>query len=238
MRRERKRWCQAVAVLGVFLIVLVGSVATGWAKNANAGILPPKAKSHGLSYEEWSARWWQWALSLPVDQNPFFDEYGCKNGANGQEGPVWFLTGVLNESGTAVRDCTVPAGKALFFPLINVECSTVEDPPFCGENEEELRACVRAFKIDGAFASIDGVPVGNLEGYSFESPLFDFDLPENNVLGLAAGPGQSVSNGYYLMLAPLPVGEHIINFGGSYPEFGFSLDITYNLTVVPRSKAK
>ncbi|MCK7502716.1 MAG: hypothetical protein MZV70_00525 [Desulfobacterales bacterium] len=78
-----------------------------------------------MTYGEWSAKWWQWAYSLPVDQNPFFDENGsCTNGANGPVGPVWFLTGVINVSGTAVRNCTVPAGKALFFPIINAEDAT------------------------------------------------------------------------------------------------------------------
>ena len=173
-------------------------------------------------------------MSLPVDQNPFFDENGCANGAKGQLGPVWFLTGVINVSGTAVRDCTVPAGKALFFPIINVECSTLEAPPFHGDNEAELRACAKGFHFGNVFAEIDGVAVQNLNRYLVDSPLFTFTVPPNNVLGVAAGTGQSVSNGYYLMLAPLPVGEHVIHFGGTFTDFDFSLDITYNLTVAPR----
>jgi len=169
---------------------------------------------------------------LPANQHPFFDEGGdCSHGANGQLGPVWFLGGVYNVSGTAVRDCTVPAGKALFFPIINAECSTLEPPPFYGANEAELRSCATSFLIGDVSAEIDGVAVQDLHRYLVESPLFTFTVPPDNILGVPAGTGQSVSNGYWLMLAPLSVGEHVIHFSGAYPDVGFTLDITYNLTV-------
>jgi hypothetical protein len=187
-----------------------------------------------MTYGEWGAKWWQWAFSLPADQNPFFDEGGsCANGANGQLGPVWFLTGVINQSGRAVRDCTVPSGKALFFPIINVECSTLEPPPYHGGNEAELRRCAKSFSIGGVSAEIDGVAMQSLDRYLVESPLFTFTVPPDNVLGVDPGTGQSVSNGYWLMLAPLSVGTHKIHFMGTYPNIPFTLDITYNLTVVP-----
>lgn len=218
--------------LAALLMIPASPAAAG---NPNPRILPPGSTPHGMTYGEWSARWWQWALSLPVDQNPFFDENGgCSNGANGQLGPVWFLTGVINVSGTATRDCTVPAGKALFFPIINVECSTLEAPPFYGGNEAELRACAKGFHFGNVFAEIDGVPVQDLDRYLVDSPLFTFTVPPNNVLGVGPGTGQSVSNGYYLMLAPLSVGKHIIRFGGTFTDFNFSLDITYHITVAPR----
>jgi hypothetical protein len=235
MKSNLKCWYGVIAAISIVVGLMAGSVSQVWAGNPTPGVIPPNAKPHGMTYGEWSARWWQWALSLPGDQNPFFDEGGnCSNGANGQLGPVWFLTGVINVSGTAERYCTVPAGKALFFPIINVECSTLEAPPFHGDNEAELRACAKGFGFGEVFAEIDGVAVQNLGRYLVDSPLFTFTVPPANVLGVAAGTGQSVSNGYYLMVAPLSVGEHLIHFGGTFTDFGFSLDITYNLTVAPK----
>mgnify|MGYP001481287536 CR=1 FL=1 len=35
------------------------------------------------------------------------------------------------------------------------------------------------------------------------------------------------------MVPPLPAGEHTVEFGGTYADFGFSLAITYHLTVEP-----
>ena len=222
------------------MVGLLGVAPVAFAKNPNPGIIPPTAKAYGMTYGEWSAKWWQWAFSLPVDQNPFFDEEGdCSNGANGQFGPVWFLTGVINVSGTAVRDCLVPAGKALFFPVFNAECATLEGN---GSTEDALGACATGLvdPVTGLTAEIDGVPIQNLQqDYRFSSPLFTYGpLPENNVLQLfgfhapAGATSLSGADGFYLMLAPLSVGEHTIHFTGTVGTF--SLDITYNLTVAPR----
>ena len=57
------------------------------------------------------------------------------------------------------------------------------------------------------------------------------------MLGLEGGiTGDSVYYSYYLMVPPLSAGRHKIQFGGTYADFGFSLDITYNLTVAPRGR--
>jgi hypothetical protein len=71
--------------------------------------------------------------------------------------------------------------------------------------------------------TIDGVPVENLESYRVESPLFEFGpLPENSlfehpfgIASLDATPAGttslSVSDGVWLLLTPLSVGEHEIH---------------------------
>ncbi len=231
MKTYLKR-CYSVIAIASIIAGLIATTPSPASADANkASVIPPNAHPYGATYDEWSARWWQWALSLPASQNPFFDEGNCANGANGQTGQVWFLTGVINTSGTAVRDCTVPVGKALFFPIINVECSTLEAAPFHGDNEQQMRACAKGFNITNVSAKIDGVDVADLERYRVESPLFDFKVPANNTLGVPAGNGQSVSNGYYLLLTPLSVGKHEVTFGGTFPDFPFSLNITYHLTV-------
>lgn len=208
--------------------------------NSNPRVFPINSAPYGKTYGQWSAEWWKWAFSLPVDENPYFDEVGCQHGANGQTGPVWFLTGVVNVSGTAERTCPVPAGKALFFPLLNVECSTVEGN---GTTEGALRNCTDFYMdlVTNLFCEIDGVPLKDLQSYRAASPLFNFGpLPDNNVLdyfGTDAPQGTisaSVANGFYLMLTPLRPGQHTIHFGGTFGDpINFTLDITYHLTVIP-----
>src|SRR5213596_3443484 len=39
----------------------------------------------------------------------------------------------------------------------------------------------------------------------------------------------AVADGYYLMLRPLPAGQHVIKFGGVL--FGGALDVTYQVSV-------
>jgi hypothetical protein len=41
----------------------------------------------------------------------------------------------------------------------------------------------------------------------------------------------AVDDGVYVMLSPLPHGQHVVHFGGSFPNFAFTLDITYYITV-------
>lgn len=241
MDNNLKRWYCLIAAVGIVVGLMAGSVSQAWAGDANPRVFPPQAKAYGMTYGEWSAKWWQWAYSLPADQHPFFDEGGdCSNGANGQFGPVWFLTGVFSVSGTAVRDCTVPIGKALFFPIINVECATIEGN---GETEDELRDCTDFYMdlVTNVAAEIDGVAVQNLQDYRFSSPLFTYGpLPDNNVLQFlgfdapAGATSQSVADGFYLMLTPLSTGEHTIHFTGTFGNpINFTLDITYYLTVSP-----
>jgi hypothetical protein len=226
-----------VLLIGLVTMTVGGLVAGPAAATGGGNVLPPNSKPHGQSYAQWSAAWWQWSLALPTSTNPLLEQNGPTpvnvDCSAHQTGKVWYLVGVINVSGTAVRNCTVPPGTFLFFPVLNTECSNLEAPPFFGGNDRELRECALSFTFPNANAAIDGAPVANIDSFRVLSPPFNFLIPEDNVLGVN-GPatGRSVSNGVYLMLSPLSVGRHAIHFGGGDPT-GFSLDITYNITVIP-----
>lgn len=234
----RRAMCSLATVLLLSLALSPLSGAWGAAQRTSgtpslSAVLPPASMPYGMSYGEWSALWWQWALGISVSNHPLLDLGGCEVG---QSGPVWFLGGAFTGTATT-RECTAPSGKAIFFPILNAECSTVEAPPFYGGNEEELRSCAIAFMDYTDFgslrASVDGQEIANLNGYRFTSPMFDFTLPADNLMGLPAGTaGSSVSDGVWLMLTPLSAGRHTIHFEGSIPAFAFTLDVTYQLTVL------
>jgi hypothetical protein len=80
-----------------------------------------------MTYGEWSAKWWQWALTQPSAVNPVTDTTG-EHCAQGQSGSVWFLAGTFFDPAgpiaTIARDCTVPIGKALYFPVLNYQWAT------------------------------------------------------------------------------------------------------------------
>lgn len=69
-----------------------------------------------------TARWWQWALALPLDEHPAVDAEGITC-AEHQSGSLWYLVGVFDESGQARRECHVPRGVWPLVPAINVDCS-------------------------------------------------------------------------------------------------------------------
>lgn len=83
---------------------------------ASPGVRPPQSQPYGHTYGEWADRWWQWVDSIPKSVNPMIDPTGA-NCAQGQSGPVWFLAG--SPGGSYDRSCTIPAGKAVFFPVSN-----------------------------------------------------------------------------------------------------------------------
>jgi hypothetical protein len=194
-----------------------------------------------MTYGEWSAGWWKWLMMIPADQNSPFNWPSTGACGTGQLGSVWYLIGISPNPGTVTITCTIPPGKALFFPLINVECSNLELDPFFGATPAARQSCAAA-DLQGAgnlFAEVDGVALQNLTSYRAKSPDFDFVVPSPNILSVPghdvpAGAGKASADGYYLMLAPLSNGKHTIHFGGSIltgPLSGFSIDTTYNLTI-------
>jgi hypothetical protein len=242
-----------IARMGLFGALAGSVLLMAPPTNADSRVFPVNSHPHGSSYAEWSAKHWQWLYSLPVDHHPLFDTADCSAGQSGQ---VWFLGGTFTLStangiviGKVTRNCTIPPGKALFFPLLDAECSTIEGN---GTTEEELRACAKSSAdpiiLGSLFCVVDGNPVSALAQYRVQSPLFNFGpLPENNVLeasGIVAPAGStspSVSDGYFVILKPLSVGRHTIHFGGTADLTSsggpiFIQDITYNITVSPQGK--
>src|SRR5262249_38888469 len=147
-----------------------------------------------------------------------------------------FLVGIPASPGTVTINCHIPAGKSLFFPVLNVECSNLESPPFYGANAQDRTKCA-ASDLKGVVtlsAVIDGKQVQNLKNYLAVSPDFNFAVAPNNILGVPANYGYSGSVGYYLMLTALFPGQHTIRFVGEVNNSvigNFKIDTTYKLTV-------
>lgn len=177
----------------------------------------------GASQAQWSRNWWQWAASFDREVSPVADTTGERCAA-GQHGAVWFLAGTYAAERT-FRTCQVPAGKYLFFPLINyvvsanagysVSCSGVMDAAFddvAGVSQLVLR--------------VDGHGSAGLETHRV-STRGCFDL------GVRRSPPERIfpaaADGYYVMLRPLTPGRHTIDFGGKLPRFAQA--ITYTIDV-------
>jgi hypothetical protein len=241
--------------LGLFITI---TATPAVAKNSNPGVLPPGSTPKGLTYGEWSAQWWQWALGILAEMNPLLDGTGEFCDVD-QSGSVWFLAGIFGDTGgTNVRECTIPPGKMLFFPVINsVWITTCLNEP---RTQDEIRPLVAPF-IDaatGLAVEVDGVPLQNLEQYRVESPLFctpldlygietaeDLEAADicpagesvpvcytpnpDELFGTYDGFGPAMADGYWIMLAPLSVGEHTIQFDARSGDF--VLNITYYLTI-------
>jgi hypothetical protein len=229
-----------IVVVAIVLSLAVLAIPSAMAQF----VITPNSLAYGRTYSEWSAAWQQWALSIPASNHPLFDTGDC---SVGQSGPVWFLGGKFcninsPNCGTSnvVRSCSVPAGRALYIPVLNAEWSVLEmnDPKF---QIADLRS-LAASNIDGTTNlsfELDGAKIPHLKkDFRVQSPAFVFTIPDDNLFN-AVGEGQypggayfpGLDDGVYVMLSPLRAGPHQIHFHGFMPAFNFTLDITYNLTV-------
>jgi hypothetical protein len=175
--------------------------------------LAPADAVDGMTQGAMTVKWWQWAASFQYAASPVSDATGERCGS-GQDGAVWFLAGTYG-SAPAHRTCHVPAGKHLFFPLINY----VVSPSSCGGctitcEHASMSAAEITNEPMGLFAELDGKSLGDLNTHRVTSPGC-FNLAQRADPSLKVEP--SASNGYWLLLPPLAKGKHSLRFGGSLP---------------------
>jgi hypothetical protein len=168
--------------LGALALVLTITTNLGLAQSA----YPPASVL--------AAQWWQWALAEPASNNPLTDTTGQFAAVN-QRGRVWFLAGNLG-GGTTIRTITVPAGKALFFPIVNV---------FDVEDGIGVPGGMRVFMVHqplqvakafvssaiatatGLSCQVDRSPLQITAANLEQSTPFSVFLPADNILGVPAG---------------------------------------------------
>src|SRR5262245_51817218 len=125
MKRELfQPGCLVLAMASTVLLVPHLNANIPGSVPQNAGNSRPASPPFGQTYDVLSQEWQLWDFMQAAPDNPTF---GAPCG-NGQSGGVWFLYG-LPGSATSVT-CAIPAGKALFFPIVNAECSSLEPSPF------------------------------------------------------------------------------------------------------------
>jgi hypothetical protein len=195
---------------------------------------------------ELAAAWLQWALSKPIPQNPMIggDPDYSKAQCNGRpvsetpgEEKWWFLAGTFGGQPPEVeRTCTMPAGRWLFFPVVNA-LFIITEP---GETEESGRRDANAFMENVLTDSdlsmsvwVDGKEVLQRA----DSPLVTVTVPENNVfdlfpdVNLEGGSYEGLSDGLWATVPPLSKGKHTIHFALRAPTVDFRQDNTYHLRV-------
>lgn len=209
-------------------------------------------------YADLTSLWWQWAygqetafdgsgnITNPIlDDNGAYATVGQENGI-GPDNKLFFLAGDFG--GAVTRTVTVPKGKDLFFPVVNFEVDNVAFPPvfFTNFTVPQLRAMAKA-SIDaaaGLLVTLDGTDITSTI-FRTKSPTFAYTLPDEDTIydflytpavmssfdGMTIHP--AVSDGYWCFIShtALAPGVHELHFEGGIPSAGFSLDVTYELTI-------
>lgn len=178
--------------------------------------------------------WWQWAMSTSEEDSPVADTSGTNCAVN-QRGDTWFLAGGFGSS-KIQRTCTVPSGKKLFFPLINMVYWPARGARTITCADTKASAALNNDTALDLFAELDGTPIRDLKRYRIaSSECFDvFARMPAALHPYKAFP--SATDGFWLLLNPLPPGRHTLKFGGRYnhesADYGRMVqDIEYVLNV-------
>jgi hypothetical protein len=160
----------------------------------------------GPMYGALSVTWQKYTNEQPAATNPLLDTTG-QNCAAGQNGPVFFLVG--DPSGKAeTRECSLPAGKLIFFPIVN--CNWIHiplsvAPPPIGDDKTSVaqvwdalqsptEGCGPRSAATNLHANVDGTAIKDLNASSTPyyvcagpssagctAPAFSVTLPNNNL---------------------------------------------------------
>ena len=178
----------------------------------NVEIYNQGSKPFGLSFGEWSVKWWQWLLSIKKSRSPARDLSG-KNAFLGQtDSKVLFLCQTIEGTRELpTREISIRSGTSLFLPIINWISNFYEH----GDSEEELVeiATTRMSKIGTLDLTLNGNSIRGLEKYRFPSSFFTANLPKHNILDLPEGNTRFVSDGYWVFTKPIIADLTIRTFG-------------------------
>ncbi len=228
-------------------LLLLGITAT----SSSGQVLPPSSLPYGYSYQEWSAKWWQFMLGQSTNH---LELLGSPDICEGPASRVQFLAapGLLIGGTAAVTNhVTILAETPLFLSILSTWADNTGCPTFTSLTADQLAAAAAGnwSAATVTTCTIDGVAVSGLDNptdtvYNVVSPPFGYTTAERgNVLAGVFGepciPGgmtiyPAVADGVYLMLSPLSLGKHSIHAVGVVGPISAPYvveDVTYDIKV-------
>ena len=209
-------------------LLLLANAASSLAEEPE--VLPPSSLPYGYSYEEWSAKFWQWTLGQSADHLESLGDPGICSGPASRVrfmGPSTIGGDVVHVGTNRV---TVPAGTPLFFSVYSLwqdkgNCPLSAFTTFTAaqlaafDQQSWSAVTLTSFTIDGI--AVDGMENPTNSVFNVVSPPFSYTTAEkDNILAVELGatclPGDftiypAVAEGLYVMLAPLSPGKHVIH---------------------------
>jgi hypothetical protein len=198
-----------------------------------AVITPLEGPAYGATLGEWGGRWWNWSYSMPGDAHPILDTTTACD--VNQPDDMFYLGGTYGWD--TVRTCTVPAGKPIFFPIATVEYDnyggysyTADELLYYADLSQDGMV-TRRLEIDGQVWENEELdPYRGATAFVLTVP----DIYPNLMYWLyeiefSGDLDPAVTDGTWVLLDPLPPGEHHIAFEAASGSFAIAVE--YNLTV-------
>lgn len=209
-----------------FILILVQTM-----RSLSIPVYSIHSKPFGHTYGEWSARWWQWLLSIPKSKNPVNDSTGANAHMNQKYQNILFLCQTYENTVPPIPDraVTLPPGTSIFMPIINWISILHID----GETDQELTeiANKRMDVVANLEITINGQTIKNgLQEYRAVSPFFEVWLPEDNIVASSPGMIRAISDGYWLFLKSFKSDTMLSSFG-SCSSGVTRIGVSYNLSI-------
>jgi hypothetical protein len=227
-----------LAGISSILILVIFTNILPSAASGSVNIFTPDDNPYNLTYSDHIKNFWKWILKIPGIDNPINDISGknCATGQSNVNSSVFYLA--FNNGGYSERTCTVPAGRGLFIPVMQVETSDKEVP---NVSVEDLASSSKKDQdsVNSLYLQIDGkeYKYGDLIKYRTRTDGFDVIFPDKGIFGVEkGGVSKTVADGTYIITEPLAKGNHTIHFKSSLicadpdcADPNFAQDIKYNI---------
>jgi hypothetical protein len=180
------------------------------------GFFTSNSAPYGKSYGQWTVSWWQWALSTPKSMNPVVDGTGEYAGINQPVANVWFLAGKFGTESNDFprRQCKIPMGRAILFPVVNCEANPLEYPELKTNQEIIDYVSKDEDTIVKKECFLNGVEIP-VERVRSDPATFPLTISTDNAIGVKGGTTIAAADGYWVFLKPLPRGEYTLSFTGA-----------------------
>jgi len=189
-------------------------------------------KPYGLTYGQWTVKWWQWIWSIPDSKSPLRDNTGKNADINQPEKDVWFLVGTwATEEMLTIptRKITIPSGRSILFPIINCEANSIEYPDL--KTDEDIVNHVvndeNTIVLKEVYINNIRIPIQRIRS---DPILFPLKIPQRNNKEEYLETKAS-ADGYWLFLKPLPEGRYNINFKGACEMGRLKTGANYIITI-------
>jgi hypothetical protein len=191
--------------------------------SVGALLTPSLSSAQALPLDDIGAQFWQWALSIPHDQNPLIPTNDARGESCfiGQRGHQWFLNTGWFYSAPINRHCDVPEGVTLYFPVYNFVNVSVPKCDGVVQTEQELR--------DAAAPAVDSIVkyAVTLDGHNIptlgrqKSSVFSLVFPKNDLfttsfslpdcIDVGRVYPTAIDDGIYAKVHDLDEGKHTLH---------------------------
>ena len=195
-------------------------------------------KPYGLTYGQWTTKWWSWIMPIQREKSPLHDETGALWSTNQPSSDVWFLIGNFareykgEHKNFPHRKIKMQGGRSILFPVLNCmatfleyhDLKTHEDLLRHVGNDVNSVVKKKLFINDKMYEPVR---------ISSDPKIFKETIIEDNAFDIKnSGLTDAAADGYWAFIKPLLKGNYTISFEGSCEYGRLSAGASYELNIV------